>query len=126
MADSVEISFVDENDFVKEGKWYKLYITRTSGETDARFRLKLKITLVESTHPSQRPDGPSLSPYFLLISMVQKLQLYNVDVCVIQPTRCTTAIVSSALQVTYVFVVYHVSLNAKRQSTVSNIYFKIP
>ena len=24
MADSVEISFVDENDFVKEGKWYFL------------------------------------------------------------------------------------------------------
>ena len=24
MADSVEISFVDENDFVKEGKWYLL------------------------------------------------------------------------------------------------------
>ena len=24
MADSVEISFVDKNDFVKEGKWYFL------------------------------------------------------------------------------------------------------
>ena len=54
MADSVEISFVDENDFVKEGKWYflseeftvgnMLYTMRTSGETDFRFRLKLKIT----------------------------------------------------------------------------------
>ena len=44
----------------------KLYITRTSGETDASFRVKLKITFVESTYPSQRPDGPSLSPYFLL------------------------------------------------------------
>ena len=48
MADSVEISFVDENDFVKEGKWYFLSensqwdIMRTSEEIDARFRLKLK------------------------------------------------------------------------------------
>ena len=39
---------------------------RTSGEIDFRFRLKLKITLVESTYPSQRPECPSLSPHFLL------------------------------------------------------------
>ena len=39
---------------------------RTSGEIDFRFRLKLKITLVESTYPSQRPKCPSLSPHFLL------------------------------------------------------------
>ena len=44
----------------------ELYTMRTSGETDVRFRLKLKITSVESTYPSQRPDCPSLSPYFLL------------------------------------------------------------
>ena len=54
MVDSVEISFVDENDFVKEGKWYflsensqgeiKLYTMWMCGETDVRFRLKLKIT----------------------------------------------------------------------------------
>ena len=49
MADSVEISFVDKNDFVKEGKWYFLsdnsqWKMRTSGETDVHFRLKLKIT----------------------------------------------------------------------------------
>ena len=36
------------------------------GETDFRFRLKLKITLVESTYPSQRPQCPSLSQHFLL------------------------------------------------------------
>ena len=41
-------------------------IVRTSGEIDFRFRLKLKITLVESTYPSQRPECPSLSPHFLL------------------------------------------------------------
>ena len=40
---------------------------RTSGEIDFRFRLNLKITLVESTYPSQRPPCPSLSPHFLLI-----------------------------------------------------------
>ena len=40
---------------------------RTSGEIDFRFRLNLKITLVESTYPSQRPQCPSLSPHFLLI-----------------------------------------------------------
>ena len=31
MADSVEISFVDENDFVKEGKWY-FFRARTHSE----------------------------------------------------------------------------------------------
>ena len=68
MADSVEISFVDENDFVKEEKWYfLLYTMRISGEIDVRFRLKLKITSVESTYRSQRPHCPSLSPYFLLV-----------------------------------------------------------
>ena len=41
-------------------------IIRTSGEIDFRFRLELKITLVESTYPSQRPQCPSLSPHFLL------------------------------------------------------------
>ena len=64
MADSLEISFVDESDFVKEEKWYFL---RISGEIDVRFRLKLKKTSVESTYPSQRPHCPSLSPYFLLV-----------------------------------------------------------
>ena len=68
MADSVEISFVDENDFVKEEKWYfLLYTMRISGEIDVRFRLKLKITSVESTYRSQCPHCPSLSPYFLLV-----------------------------------------------------------
>ena len=42
-------------------------IMRTSGEIDFRFRLKLKITLLESTYPSQRPECPSLSPHFLLM-----------------------------------------------------------
>ena len=42
-------------------------VMRTSGEIDFRFRLNLKITLVESTYPSQRPQCPSLSPYFLLV-----------------------------------------------------------
>ena len=68
MADSVEIIFVDENDFVKEEEWYfLLYTMRISGEIDVRFRLKLKITSVESTYRSQRPQCPSLSPYFLLV-----------------------------------------------------------
>ena len=45
----MEISFVDENDFVKEGKWYflsenKLYTMQTSGETDVHLKLKLKVT----------------------------------------------------------------------------------
>ena len=38
-----------------------------SGKIDFRFRLKLKITLVESTYPSQFLQCPSLSPHFLLI-----------------------------------------------------------
>ena len=64
----MEISFVDESDFVKEEKWYfLLYTIRISGEIDVRFRLKLKITSVESTYPSQRPHCLSLSPYFLLV-----------------------------------------------------------
>ena len=41
-------------------------IMRTSGERHFRSRLKIKITLVESTYPSQRPQCPSLSPHFLL------------------------------------------------------------
>ena len=45
-------------------------IMRTSGEIDFRFRLKRKITLVESTYPSQRPQCPSLSPHFLLSSRI--------------------------------------------------------
>ena len=40
---------------------------RTSGEIDFRLRLKLKIILVESTYPGQRPQCPSLSPRFLLL-----------------------------------------------------------
>ena len=44
-------------------------IMRTSGEIDFRFRLTLKITLVESTYPSQRPECPSLSPHFLLVTL---------------------------------------------------------
>ena len=69
----MEISFVDENDFLKEGRWYFLRddsqwdTMRTSEATDVHFRLKLKITRVESTYSSQRPDSPSLSPYFLLL-----------------------------------------------------------
>ena len=41
-------------------------VMRTSGEIDFRFRLNLKLTLVELTYPSQRPQCPSLSPHFLL------------------------------------------------------------
>ena len=41
-------------------------IMRTSGEIGFCFRLKLKITLVDLTYPSQRPQCPSLSPHFLL------------------------------------------------------------
>ena len=45
---------------------WKTDIMRMSGEIDFRFRLKLKITIVESTYPSQRPQRPTLSPHFLL------------------------------------------------------------
>ena len=52
---------------------------RTSGEIDFRFRLKLKITLVESTYPSQRPECPSLSPHFLLLkhNVIRQQQYSN-------------------------------------------------
>ena len=40
----------------------------TSTEIEFRFRLKLQITLVESTYPNPRPQCPSLSPPFLLVS----------------------------------------------------------
>ena len=43
-------------------------IMQMSGEIDFRFHLKLKITLVESTYPSQRPECPSLSPHFILVA----------------------------------------------------------
>ena len=47
---------------------------RTSGEIDFRNRLKLKITLVESTYPSQRPECPSLSPHFLLPTQILEVK----------------------------------------------------
>ena len=56
-----------QREFVVENK---LFVLRTSGETYVRFRLKLKITSVESTYPSQRRDCPSLSPYFLLLLLI--------------------------------------------------------
>ena len=37
---------------------------RTSEKTDFR---KLRITLVGSIYPGQRPECPSLSPHFLLV-----------------------------------------------------------
>ena len=46
---------------------------RTSREIDFRFRLKLKITLVESTYPGQRPECPSLSPHFLLVWVIDQV-----------------------------------------------------
>ena len=60
MADSVEIQFVDESEYMKENgistsrirSWNSV---RTSRETYFRFRLRLKITLEETTYPSQRP-----------------------------------------------------------------------
>ena len=39
----------------------------TSGETDFRFGLKVKVTLEELTYPCQLPQCPSLSPHFLLL-----------------------------------------------------------
>ena len=54
MADSVEIQFVDESEYQNEGKWY-FYIENSQLELYFRFRLRLKITLEESTYPSQRP-----------------------------------------------------------------------
>ena len=49
-------------------------IMRTSKEIEFRFRLKLEITLVESTYPNQRPQCPSLSPPFLLVSVRAEYQ----------------------------------------------------
>ena len=48
----------------------------TSGEIP--FRLKLKITLPESTYPSQRPQCPSLSPHFLLKMVYERVQAWLV------------------------------------------------
>ena len=91
----MEISFVDENYFVKEGKWYFLSddlqwdTTRTSGETDVRFRLKLKITYLELTYPSQRPDSPSLSPYFLLSKPITESSSYILIIYLLSCPRVT-------------------------------------
>ena len=56
-------------------------IMRTSGEIDFRFRLKLKITLVESTYPSQRPQCPSLSPHFFLAKSHRPSLCYKCRLC---------------------------------------------
>ena len=45
MADSVEISFVDENDFEKEGKWYFL-------SENSLWEIKLKITGIDISQPT--------------------------------------------------------------------------
>ena len=56
MADSVEIQFVDESEFQNEGiKNSQLELVRTSRKTYFHFRLRLKITLEESTYSSQCP-----------------------------------------------------------------------
>ena len=45
-------------------------IMRTSGEIDFRFRLKLKMTLLESTYPSQRLNGPLCPHIFSCFSLI--------------------------------------------------------
>ena len=63
MADSVEISFVDENDIVKEVKWY--FLSENS-------QWKISSTPL-CGRLGQRPDCPSLSPYFLLLMLLLML-----------------------------------------------------
>ena len=102
MADRVEIRFVDENDFVKRREMVfiereftvgdKPYTMRTSGLTEFRFRLKLKITCVESAYPSQRPNCPSLSPYFLLELLdTQVIPVRSVEACTFHAQRIQTS-----------------------------------
>ena len=60
-----------QNTLSKFPDWWMKGIMRTSGEIvsgeiDFCFRLKLKVTLVESTYPSQCPQCPFLFPHFLL------------------------------------------------------------
>ena len=52
-------------------------VMRTSGGIDFRFRLNLKITLVESTYLSQRPQCPSLSPHFLLVLFIDSILTFT-------------------------------------------------
>ena len=56
------LRFVDENDFEKQGK---LYLCGRFGK-----QTSVQITFVELTYPSQRPQSPSLSPYFLLVEVI--------------------------------------------------------
>ena len=56
----------------------RLHSVRTSRETHFLFRLRLKITLEESTYPSRRPQCPSLSHHFLLVvKMKKKILILN-------------------------------------------------
>ena len=59
----MQISFVDENDFVKEEKWYfLLYTMRSSGEIDVLFRLKLKSSIdISQPMPSLSLSVPLFS-----------------------------------------------------------------
>ena len=66
MVDSVKISFVDENDFVKERKWYFLSENSPCGRLGKQTASKVKNNLSEIDISQQSPDCPSLSPYFLL------------------------------------------------------------
>ena len=56
-ADKTNVTLVRSNDFSRAGNTFPW----TSAS--------LKITLMESTYPGQRPQSPSLSPHFLLLSV---------------------------------------------------------
>ena len=57
-ADKTNVTLVRSNDFSRAGNTFPW----TSAS--------LKITLMESTYPGQRPQSPSLSPHFLLIANI--------------------------------------------------------
>ena len=62
---------------------------RTSWKTDFR---KLKITLVATTYPCQRPQCPSLSPYVLLKNR-KTIPTKMTSKTVIKPTENVVAVI---------------------------------
>ena len=57
-VDKTNVTLVRSNDFSRAGNTFPW----TSAS--------LKITLMESTYPGQRPQSPSLSPHFLLLRVI--------------------------------------------------------
>ena len=85
MVDSLEISFIDADNF---RKWGKSFFLRERSKCRSLRNmqtfvswLKLIINLAKSTYPNQRPDSPSQAFSFCFIQICYELNLWTQNVC---------------------------------------------